>query len=81
MLMISTSDLESWSEDPESFCLEEDADHWEYSVRSCVEKVVSVLFTQYKSVLAPVATQLLSGLNPAPASSMALQSVLVRDAL
>lgn len=90
MLVISAEDLEFWGRDPEGFCLEEDADHWQFKMRACVEKVVSVLFTTHKNgmafaflilVLGPVVMQLLSRLNSAigPASSM--EDVLTRDAL
>jgi hypothetical protein len=52
MLVISAEDLEFWGRDPEGFCLEEDADHWQFKMRACVEKVVSVLFTTHKNGMA-----------------------------
>lgn len=36
LLALNKSDLESWMEDAESFCLEEDADHWEFNLRAYV---------------------------------------------
>lgn len=38
-LVLSGSDLQCWQEDPESFCLEEESDAWQYNTRPCAEKV------------------------------------------
>jgi hypothetical protein len=91
LLVMNADDVELWRQDPEAFSLEEDADHWNFKLRACTEKVVSVLFTTHKTgiyqpciyrlVLGNVAMQLLSQLNTPTGALTNMQDVLVRDSL
>ena len=58
-LVYTQEDLESWESDPESFIQEEEADHWEYNVRACTEKVIVGLVSKERKILAPIAIQML----------------------
>lgn len=56
-ICLTSEDMSLWQEDPESFVLEEDADHWEYQKRACAEKVLMVLVTKHREFLAPFLVQ------------------------
>lgn len=42
---------------------EEEADHWEFNVRACAEKLVADLVGQHGEVLAPVLVQMLHAVS------------------
>lgn len=76
-LVLSQDDLSSWTEDPESFFLEEEADHWEYHIRSCAEKLFMVLVSKHRNVVTPL---LITSLAIA-AEPTDIRSMLFRDSL
>jgi hypothetical protein len=34
-MVLSKEDLETWENDPESWCADEESDYWEYRLRVC----------------------------------------------
>ncbi|KAJ3078402.1 Importin-11, partial [Quaeritorhiza haematococci] len=52
-------DLETWEDDPEAFVGEEVADHWEYALRACAEKVLMDLVSENRETLCPVLVEML----------------------
>lgn len=76
-LILSNEDLEVWNDDPESFVQEEDSDHWEFNIRQCAEKLVTVLVSQNRHLLAPI---LIEVLRQTP-EAIDLTSILQREAV
>ncbi|KAL1914641.1 uncharacterized protein VTP21DRAFT_8052 [Calcarisporiella thermophila] len=58
-LVLRPEDLASWESDPEGWMNDEEADHWEYQLRPCSEKVFMDLLTSKREQLAPTMLSLL----------------------
>ncbi|RUS22823.1 armadillo-type protein [Endogone sp. FLAS-F59071] len=58
-MVLRPEDLKLWEEDPEAFVGGEEADHWEYELRPCAEKVFMELLSQYRVQLSPILLNLL----------------------
>ncbi|KAJ3380752.1 Importin-11 [Lobulomyces angularis] len=78
-LVIAKEDLEHWQDDPESFVQEEEADHWEYNIRACTEKLIMDLFTKNKEILSPVVISMLSAVSEN--ACVDLKSILLKEAV
>ncbi|KAJ1971867.1 hypothetical protein H4R35_005007 [Dimargaris xerosporica] len=53
-LRLSTRDLDEWHTDPETWLINETADHWELSLRPCAEKMYIQLTNKYQHCLLPL---------------------------
>ncbi|RUP42843.1 armadillo-type protein [Jimgerdemannia flammicorona] len=58
-MVLRPEDLEAWETDPEGFVGGEEADHWEFELRPCAEKVFMDLLSQYRVQLSPILLNLL----------------------
>ncbi|KXS11401.1 ARM repeat-containing protein [Gonapodya prolifera JEL478] len=79
-LRLSREDLESWEDSPESFVAEEEADHWEFNVRACAEKVFMDVVAQHQETVAPLVIGMLgevADLGP----SVDMPPLLLKDAV
>ncbi|KAJ1971717.1 hypothetical protein H4R34_005647 [Dimargaris verticillata] len=53
-LRLTTRDLDEWHTDPETWLINEAADHWELSLRPCAEKMYIQLTNKYRHCLLPL---------------------------
>ena len=67
-LVLTDTVLSEWEDDPEAFVLEEDSDAWEFNLRACGEKLLSVLVSKNRALLGPFLVDTLKSL-PAGLSS------------
>ncbi|CAG8528258.1 11592_t:CDS:10 [Ambispora leptoticha] len=58
-LILTKEDLNMWEEDPEGWVNSSEADHWEYQLRPCAEKVFMELLVQNRELLSPLIIKLL----------------------
>ncbi|KAI8613772.1 armadillo-type protein [Chytriomyces sp. MP71] len=58
-LVYNTEEMEKWSELPEEFVADEEADQWEFSLRLCAQKVLTDLVNKNREVLAPMLVSML----------------------
>ncbi|TPX38440.1 hypothetical protein SeMB42_g06738 [Synchytrium endobioticum] len=78
-LVLTLEEMRSWEEDPEAFVSEEEADHWEYNLRACAEKVLMDLVSQNRVLLAPLLTQMLQRVSDMPDTED--RTILLKDAV
>lgn len=53
-LKLTPRDLESWKSEPEEWIAEEMKENWDYQGRSCSQKVLVDLLTNFKSIVSPI---------------------------
>ncbi|KAJ3196361.1 Importin-11 [Irineochytrium annulatum] len=68
-LKLGIADLQKWEEEPESFVTDEEADHWEFSLRLCAQKALYDLVNRFRSHLAPLFVSLLHRVKDIGATS------------
>ncbi|XP_077233045.1 ARM repeat superfamily protein isoform X2 [Tasmannia lanceolata] len=80
--MFTTSDLEEWSQNPESFHHEQDMVQWTEKLRPCAEALYIVLFENYRHLLGPVVVSILhEAMNSCSASETEVSPrMLLKDA-
>ncbi|TPX34316.1 hypothetical protein SmJEL517_g03017 [Synchytrium microbalum] len=78
-LVLTGEEMRSWEDDPETFVSEEEADHWEYNLRACAEKVLMDLVSQHRALLSPVLIQMLQRVSEMPDTDP--RCILLRDAV
>ncbi|ORY05326.1 ARM repeat-containing protein [Basidiobolus meristosporus CBS 931.73] len=78
-ILLKKEDLEMWDTEPEEWLAEEEADHWEYHLRACAEKVFMDLFSQYRQILTPVLLNSLGSVSDGSIDDM--NSLLLKDAV
>ncbi|KAI8924466.1 armadillo-type protein [Entophlyctis helioformis] len=76
-IKLSDEDLASWENDPESYIQEEEADHWEYNLRSCSEKVFMELVSKHRPLLCPMIVSMLREVSVETTQ----QNMLLKDAV
>ncbi|TNY19776.1 armadillo-type protein [Rhodotorula diobovata] len=59
MLPLRQDDLDKWTEDPEEWMNEEEAERWEFELRPCAEYVLRALLAAFKDELGPSVAGLL----------------------
>ncbi|CAG8476007.1 4188_t:CDS:10 [Ambispora gerdemannii] len=74
-LILMKEDLSMWEEDPEGWVNSSEADHWEYQLRPCAEKVFMELLMQNREILSPLIIRLLENV----ASISEENSLLLKD--
>ncbi|KAI9205762.1 armadillo-type protein [Polychytrium aggregatum] len=79
-LVLGPDELQSWEDDPESFVSEEEADHWEYSIRRCAEKLLTELVVEHRALLTPVLVGMLQEVY-ARGSASSLHDIILKDAV
>ncbi|KAK9767575.1 hypothetical protein K7432_002546 [Basidiobolus ranarum] len=78
-ILLKKEDLELWDSEPEEWISEEEADHWEFHLRSCAEKVFMDLFSQYRQTLTPVLLNSLGSVSEGNVDDM--NRLLLKDAV
>ncbi|CAI0413047.1 unnamed protein product [Linum tenue] len=80
--VLTASDLEEWSENPESFHHEQDMVQWTEKLRPCAEALYIVLFENYSQLLAPVVVSILKeAMSGCPASAIEITpGLLLKEA-
>uniref|UniRef100_A0A5B7A9N8 Putative importin-11 isoform X1 n=1 Tax=Davidia involucrata TaxID=16924 RepID=A0A5B7A9N8_DAVIN len=80
--VLTTSDLEEWYQNPESFHHEQDSVQWELKLRPCAEALYIVLFENHSQLLGPVVVSILQeAMNGCPASVTEITpALLLKDA-
>ncbi|KAJ3242739.1 Importin-11 [Chytriomyces hyalinus] len=58
-LIYNSEELEKWTESPEEFVADEEADQWEFSLRLCSQKLLMDLVNKNRDVLAPMLLSML----------------------
>ncbi|CAO3687345.1 unnamed protein product [Umbelopsis vinacea] len=53
-MQLRPEDLDLWESDPEGWVNGEEADHWEFELKPCAEKVFMDLLTSYRVQLSPI---------------------------
>ncbi|KAH8554929.1 armadillo-type protein [Umbelopsis sp. PMI_123] len=53
-MQLRPEDLDLWESDPEGLVNGEEADHWEFELKPCAEKVFMDLLTSYRVQLSPI---------------------------
>ncbi|GAA6047821.1 hypothetical protein JCM3770_004659 [Rhodotorula araucariae] len=53
LLPLRQEDLDRWSEDPEEWMNEEEAERWEFELRPCAEHVLKALLSAFRDELGP----------------------------
>ena len=70
--------LQEWQDDPEAFFQEEESDVWEYNLRRCAEKLLTLLISSSKDLLCPFLTESLKNL---PADDNSFVNLKFRESL
>ncbi|GAB4833991.1 hypothetical protein Ancab_032243 [Ancistrocladus abbreviatus] len=80
--VLSTSDLEEWSQNPEAFHHEQDMIQWTEKLRPCAEALYIVLFENHSQLLGPVVVSILQeAMNSCPSSVTEISpALLLKDA-
>ncbi|XP_074268667.1 uncharacterized protein LOC141592022 isoform X3 [Silene latifolia] len=80
--VLSASDLEGWTQNPEGFHHEQDMVQWTEKLRPCAEALYIVLFHQYSHLLGPVVVSILQeAMNSCPTSVTEITAgLLLKDA-
>lgn len=78
LILKPQTDLFLWENDPEAWILEEEADHWEYHLRKCSERLVTSIVSRYKAWVGPL---LLEILNDVMDSKASMDELLIKDAV
>lgn len=75
--LLTSSDIEQWDDDPETYVSDEGGDSWKYSMRCCTEAFYMALFQKYHPILCP---QIISYIQKSQALQLSPSSD-VRDIL
>ncbi|KAK9699161.1 hypothetical protein RND81_08G156900 [Saponaria officinalis] len=80
--VLSASDVEGWTQNPEGFHHEQDMVQWTEKLRPCAEALYIVLFHQYTHLLGPVVVSILQeAMNNCPTSVTEITAgLLLKDA-
>ncbi|KAK9930777.1 hypothetical protein M0R45_018088 [Rubus argutus] len=80
--VLTTSDLEEWYQNPESFHHEQDMVQWTEKLRPCAEALYIVLFENHSQLLGPVVVSILQeAMNGCPTSVAEITpGLLLKDA-
>ncbi|KAL2509971.1 ARM repeat superfamily protein [Forsythia ovata] len=80
--VLTTSDLEEWYQNPESFHHEQDSVLWSERLRPCAEALYIVLFENHSQLLGPVVVSILQeAMNGCPSSVNEITpALLLKDA-
>ncbi|KAL8039104.1 hypothetical protein ABFX02_10G013200 [Erythranthe guttata] len=80
--VLTTSDVEEWYQNPESFHHEQDAVLWSEKLRPCAEALYIVLFENHSQLLGPVVVSILQeAMNGCPSSVSEISpQLLLKDA-
>ncbi|XP_057519328.1 uncharacterized protein LOC130800020 isoform X2 [Amaranthus tricolor] len=80
--VLSASDLDEWSQNPEGFHHEQDMVQWTEKLRPCAEALYIVLFHKYSQLLGPVIVSILKEAMSGCSSSMTeiTPGMLLKDA-
>ncbi|KAM5552603.1 hypothetical protein ABKV19_025032 [Rosa sericea] len=80
--VLTTSDLEEWYQNPESFHHEQDMVQWTEKLRPCAEALYIVLFENHSQLLGPVVVSILQeAMNGCPSSVTEITpGLLLKDA-
>ncbi|OAJ38852.1 hypothetical protein BDEG_22751 [Batrachochytrium dendrobatidis JEL423] len=76
-IRLSEEDLTSWEDDPESFIQSEDSDQWEFSIKSCAERVLMDLVSKNRDLLCPILVSMLREASVPTTQS----NILLKDAV
>ncbi|KAH6564693.1 hypothetical protein BASA62_007741 [Batrachochytrium salamandrivorans] len=76
-IQLSEEDLASWEDDAESFFQSEGSDQWEFSIKSCAERVFMDLVSKNRDVLCPVLVEMLHSVS-VPTTQ---ENILLKDAV
>ncbi|KAJ2898921.1 hypothetical protein GGI21_001551 [Coemansia aciculifera] len=60
---LKTSDLEMWQDEPDTWIMNEDLDHWEFDVRRSAEHLFSDLVNQHRDLIVPELVRALQQTN------------------
>ncbi|XP_010553104.1 PREDICTED: importin-11 [Tarenaya hassleriana] len=80
--VLTSSDLEEWYQNPESFHHEQDMIQWTEKLRPCAEALYMVLFEKYSQLLGPVVVSILQeSMNSCPPTVTEITpALLLKDA-
>ncbi|RKP07868.1 armadillo-type protein [Thamnocephalis sphaerospora] len=74
---LQRADFEAWQDDPETWAAEDEADHWEYQLRKCSEKLFTDMLSQHHQQLGPVVISMLESVS----SQQSTANPILRDAV
>lgn len=76
-LVLTESDMERWSDEPEETALEEVGDGWTLNTKACAENALHMILTHYKDFVGPLLVEMLKE----TADLSTFQGILARDAV
>lgn len=77
-LPFSNTDLEAWCV-AEDFILQEEQDHWEFNIRGCTEKLITILFSKNIKILTPILLSILKTVSESQPTDVS--SIIQKDAV
>ncbi|KAK4055221.1 hypothetical protein OIV83_000501 [Microbotryomycetes sp. JL201] len=77
LLPLRPEDLERWTEDPEEWMNEEEAERWEFELRPCAEHVLKMLLAEHGQLIMPS----LAAMLQQSSSFIDMQGLLLKEAV
>ncbi|XP_015109541.1 importin-11 [Diachasma alloeum] len=78
--LLTPSDLELWTTDPENYAVDDSRDSWKYSLRPCVETLFLSFFPQFRKHLVSILVELMQRYHQ-PVDPNDFHGMLLKDAV